>query len=482
MKSNILIFISLFISSLSVKPIYPEPYDIISHYTLNEPLLQGPNSGNKIKTTKISQKITFFEDGEENIIIFTLKAINLPKGYQITSYRMKFPNKGTITNYNALFRKKVGKYILRKDEFTFMFKLFNNEEIDIKLKFKTKNSNIFKLYRCEYISLPISNFGIPGTISVKGSEKVAIIGTKLGHLKNNKESNTYYWKGIVKSKKIFDYVFIGYKTARWIGSVKGIIKSNKNSNLNENVEFHIFPYFLGGNNKIHKYDVLSNNSKNIDDRNNIQKDNKIIFKSNMRKKYAFFKIESTFSNYISPKWKLRTTLSNQHKLNDKNFFRNKAKEIISKDKSNSPNYIKLGRWVNKNMKYDIKYLGKKMSPEEILNKLIGVCEHYTILYNALLNSIGIKTIYTTGYAYNSKEKLLNNPLDNYHAWTIAKIDNKWIPLDSTWGIFEGKLPLSHVFDTFIQSNVTYNTCDGCDFKREHQIQFLGYDEENDEMK
>ena len=160
----------------------------------------------------------------------------------------------------------------------------------------------------------------------------------------------------------------------------------------------------------------------------------------------------------------------------------KAKEIIIKDKSNEPKYIKLGRWVNKNMKYDIKYLGKKMSPEEILNKLIGVCEHYTILYNALLNSIGIKTIYTTGYAYNSKEKLLNNPLDNYHAWTIAKIDNKWIPLDSTWGIFEGKLPLSHVFDTFIQSNVTYNTCDGCDFKREHQIQFLGYDEENDEMK
>ena len=71
MKSNIFILISLIISSLSVKPIYPEPYDIISHYTLNEPLLQGPNSGNKIKITKISQKTTFFEDGEENIIIFT---------------------------------------------------------------------------------------------------------------------------------------------------------------------------------------------------------------------------------------------------------------------------------------------------------------------------------------------------------------------------------------------------------------------------
>ena len=475
MKSNIFILISLIISSLSVKPIYPEPYDIISQYTLNEPLLQGPNSGNKIKTTKISQKITFFEDGEENIIIFTLKAINLPKGYQITSYRMKFPNKGTITNYNALFRKKVGKYILRKDEFTFMFKLFNNEEIDIKLKFKTKNSNIFKLYRCEYILLPISNFGIPGTISVKGSGKVAIIGTKLGHLKNNKESNTYYWKGIVKSKTIFDYVFIGYKTARWIGSVKGIIKSNKNSNLNENVEFHIFPYFLGGNNKIHKYNVLSNNAKNIDDRNIIQKDNKIIFKSNMRKKYAFFKIESTFSNYISPKWKLRTTLSNQHKLNDKNFFRNKAKEIISKDKSNSPNYIKLGRWVNKNIKYDISYLGKKMKEREILIQRKGVCEHYTLLYNALLKSIGIDAIYVRGYAFQKKEDLNTNNNTIFHAWTVAKINNNWIPLDSTWGILEGKLPVTHVFIEYEKNGVLFYKCNGCDYDIKQNIKFLGFD-------
>ena len=160
----------------------------------------------------------------------------------------------------------------------------------------------------------------------------------------------------------------------------------------------------------------------------------------------------------------------------------KAKEILSNDKSNEPKHIKIGRWINKNLKYDLKYLGKKMTVEEILNKLTGVCEHFTILYNALLNSIGIKTIYTTGYAYNSKEKLLNNPSNNTHAWTIAFIDNKWIPLDSTWGILEGQLPLSHVFDTFINSEVIYSTCSNCIFKREHHLELLGYDEENDIMK
>jgi len=34
-----------------------------------------------------------------------------------------------------------------------------------------------------------------------------------------------------------------------------------------------------------------------------------------------------------------------------NLLKQKAKEIISKDKSNTSNYIKLGKWVNKNIQY-----------------------------------------------------------------------------------------------------------------------------------
>ena len=105
-----------------------------------------------------------------------------------------------------------------------------------------------------------------------------------------------------------------------------------------------------------------------------------------------------------------------------------------------------------------------------------------LLYNALLNSIGIKTIYIFGFVYDSKEQLLNNPLNRTHAWTIAFIDNKWIPLDATWGIFEGQLPASHVFQSFIESAVFYSRCNGCELKREHQLELLGYDEENDPMK
>jgi hypothetical protein len=32
-----------------------------------------------------------------------------------------------------------------------------------------------------------------------------------------------------------------------------------------------------------------------------------------------------------------------------------------------------------------------------------------------------------------------------HVWVIARIQGKWLSLDPTFGIFTGKLPVSHIF-------------------------------------
>ena len=46
-----------------------------------------------------------------------------------------------------------------------------------------------------------------------------------------------------------------------------------------------------------------------------------------------------------------------------------------------------------------------MSIEEILNKRIRVCEHFTQLYKALLHCINIHTVYTFGYAITNEQNL-----------------------------------------------------------------------------
>lgn len=82
-----------------------------------------------------------------------------------------------------------------------------------------------------------------------------------------------------------------------------------------------------------------------------------------------------------------------------------AKKIIEDfDKNNKDNdfkfldYMKIGIWVYKNIKYDYNYIGKtEMSSIDIYNIKRGVCHHFTKLSNALLYSLGYKVLYISGY-------------------------------------------------------------------------------------
>ena len=52
------------------------------------------------------------------------------------------------------------------------------------------------------------------------------------------------------------------------------------------------------------------------------------------------------------------------------------------------------------MTYDLDYLGRDLTALEIFEEKRGVCEHYTTLYNAMLNYIGIKTQRIFGWAFD----------------------------------------------------------------------------------
>ena len=107
---------------------------------------------------------------------------------------------------------------------------------------------------------------------------------------------------------------------------------------------------------------------------------------------------------------------------------------------------KIGKWVSKNIKYDSK--GSKLSsPSEIIKKKQGVCKQYTILFNALLYSLGYKCIYVSGFVIQDSDSF--NQKDA-HAWSLVKINGKWLPFDATseWAIFTGKLPVGHIFQNY----------------------------------
>jgi len=108
--------------------------------------------------------------------------------------------------------------------------------------------------------------------------------------------------------------------------------------------------------------------------------------------------------------------------------------------------MKIGKWINENIKYDLRYIEETdLTTIDIYNKRRGVCHHFTKLSNALLYSLGYKVISIYGYTCENSLEFNEN---SAHSWSLIKLDDKWYPFDSTWGIFSGKLPVSHIFGVF----------------------------------
>ena len=119
--------------------------------------------------------------------------------------------------------------------------------------------------------------------------------------------------------------------------------------------------------------------------------------------------------------------------------KNKDKKDLIKVKD----IVKIGKWIKDNIKY---IMGENLTDEitaiETYKKREGVCAHKTKLFNALIYSLGYQVIYVNGYAVRQKNTF--DEKDN-HAWSLIKMDGKWLPFDATMGIFSGKLPITHVY-------------------------------------
>ena len=82
---------------------------------------------------------------------------------------------------------------------------------------------------------------------------------------------------------------------------------------------------------------------------------------------------------------------------------------------------------------------------DTLNDKRGVCHHFTKLFNALMYALGYPVLYALGFAMTNKNSF---GIEDNHCWSLINLDKKglkWKPFDATFGIFSGKLPVTHVF-------------------------------------
>jgi hypothetical protein len=392
------------------------------------------------------QDVVFNNKGQEITVTLDLIAEGLGENYYYSSWSFIFDEKSKINFIDAKFVnvfKKENKTTFENNKITFDFdKLFNNKKITISFKYQEINDEIENLKYMRYEAVQIPKMAV-GKSSLKVTVPTDLDVYSLND-KFTQNNNIYTWSGnIEENEGFFDVFQMTKKKARWDLSTRVEITNDYEI---KDATVTIPLNFVGGNNNIADYTVYNNQINYVDGEKIIknEKDNTIVVNfKNLNSTKAFVEVKSLVENNYNNFYWLNDLDLNTILTIDNNYeseLVTLAQKILQNNNSKLPFYAKIGKWVHENIKYDMNYFGKTMTSAEILRIKKGVCEHYSVLYQDLLRSLGIPAQVVTGISYSYDKKTFEN-----HAWVIVNHNGAWIPLDPTWGIFSGKLPISHIF-------------------------------------
>ena len=419
----------------------------------------------------ISENITFTNEGQFIKVEMDIIIVNLPQNVRSISYGISFESQIYEVHCNLR-----NNYEWDSHKIIFHYQLRNNESIHISFDYKKYDQNICEYYRNEFILISKIYHGAFGTYKVTLPQKYVLI-CQENDLFYQENRNTYIWKGVIPKNGLKEYFKISYKEAKWEAEIYQYIERQINIEM---VEIKIPKYYKSGNLNLEKYEISCSLTSGIDNKFIFEEDNNYRIKmDNVTSKKLFYQIRAKFKNNALSNWEISKEDQNRiTPINNelKNYFTKIVKKILDSNNSNYPNFYKIGKYLHEYIKYDKSYTGKDMNPIEIYEKRRGVCEHFTILYNALLRVIDIPTIYVCGFANNGEKGRIQirNIEKQRHAWTLAKINGRWIPLDATWGIFKGILPVSHVFQHYFKMKIKSNFIGQVNIKElKEVINYLG---------
>ena len=442
---------------------------------------------NRIREAKILRKnwhevCYVYDDYDMHDVHFEIKAVGLGPFSFFNSCSTGFYIGKDIEILELEINGKKAKYTYNDYCLDFNINLKNLQTAKIYLKYKERpnfakmtNSERLKyaFFRQEFYGLSPNLSGQMGKyrLILKGSfEIISFKDNFFIQNEQNKKEKEYIWGGKVPPEGKRTLVKLSKNEATWKFNCNTQIIARRGELRNTTLKVPLG--FVGGNNDIIKMDYSSPQTKNIvvDEENRIYE----IKYKNSGYRTGDFILSGEIKNRCKGDWDVDLTdemieahIPKEDKR-DKQILEKIARKIIEDFDKNNKNtmfnfmdYAKIGKWVHKNIKYDLNYSGRTdMTAMDIYNKRVGVCHHMTRLSNALLYSLGYKVIYTNGFACESSAEFDQN---SGHAWSLIKVNDKWYPFDSTWDILSGKLPVCHVFQGFFGKSTQVIGTDGAIF-------------------
>ena len=413
-----------------------------------------------------------YDDYNIRDIYYEIKAVGLSRNsyFPTGSHSFYYDTKYEIQSF--LINGIESNYTRRGYSIIFNLNLYNYQTATIYIRYKESKDldkltfeeiDERKIYRYEHFGLEKFLVGQMAKFSLilKGSFEIVNFNDYF-FIKNtnNKNENEYFWGGRVPYEGKKTLIILSKNKANWSFYISK--KFHSSHNIKKTILYSPIE-FVGGNNEIINISAISPQTSNIilDG----EKRQYITTFNNINDNKGEFILKGELQNKCKGEWLVDLTdeqiekmIPEENKL-CKAQLQIIAKQIIEEFDKNNKNkdfefldYMKIALWVKKNIKYDLNYVGRtEMTAIDIYNMRVGVCHHFTLLSNALLYSLGYKVIYIGGYVCKNNKEFNR---DSGHAWSLIKVNNKWYPFDSTWGIVSGKLPVGHIFGNY--SNKSYS--------------------------
>lgn len=366
-------------------------------------------------------------------------AQDLQEGQYYNQWSIFFDDLQKIKIKNVFVNDKKADFNIQNNELKIdIGELFNDQNAKIKIEYDEYYSQNVDFIKRHYINVPNYAKGAKCRLVIKIPNDF-IIYSDLHYLKKTNQ-NTLEWKGIPNTT-IAEEIGLCLKKASWDVNTIVSVFSDK---LINGLEMTIDLIYVGGNNDVQNFSIFCNNKK----LKKYQVKDNIIFVTKRFKNtddadsFQKYEFKAHIDNSCLGEYCFDDSLlvSDDPPLDENIDFISLLNNILLEDKSNSPVYVKICHWVNKYLQYDLEMAGKKMGAESIFIKKKGVCEHYAILFKRFMQVLNIPCYVVSGLAYSFISKAFIP-----HAWNVIYYQNRWIPIDPTWNISSGIVPISHIF-------------------------------------